>query len=70
LGQPFLSNCQVARFGASTGLGYDGGAGKPGDVKGQYSWHAQLIEEAPDHTWATVRIWNAKFEVFLPLVRK
>jgi immune inhibitor A len=33
-------------------------SGNPGDVGGQYGWHVQLIEEAADHTWAKVRIWN------------
>ena len=43
----------------ATGLGYDGGTGNPGDVNGQYGWHVQVIAEAADHTWATVKIWNA-----------
>ena len=46
-------------FGVNTGLGYDGGTGNPGDVNGQYGWHVQLIEEAADHTWGKVKIWNA-----------
>ena len=25
----------------------------------QYGWHVQLIEEASDHTWGKVKIWNA-----------
>jgi immune inhibitor A len=33
--------------------------GNPGDVNGQYGWHVQVIAEAADHTWATVKIWNA-----------
>ena len=42
-----------------TGLGYNGGTGNPGEVNGQYGWHVQVIEEAADHTWAKVKIWNA-----------
>ena len=45
-------------FGANTGLGYDGGTGNPGDIDAQFGWRADLIEEAPDHTWATVRVYN------------
>jgi immune inhibitor A len=50
-------------LGATTGLGYDGGTGNPGDSMAQYGWHAELIEEASDHTWATVRIWNSMKEL-------
>jgi hypothetical protein len=46
-------------FGTGIGLGYYGGTGNPGDVNGQYGWHVQLLQEAADHTWATVKIWNA-----------
>lgn len=46
-------------LGAGTGLGYDGGSGNPGDSMAQYGWHVELVEEAEDHTWATVRVWNA-----------
>ena len=30
----------------------------PATVDGQYGWHVQLIEEAADHTWGKVKIWN------------
>jgi immune inhibitor A len=48
-------------FGPVNGLalGYSGGTGNPGDVYGQYGWHVQVLQEATDHTWATVKIWNA-----------
>jgi hypothetical protein len=45
------------------GLGYDGGTGNPGDDGTQYGWHVELIEEAADHTWATVRVWNSMLEL-------
>jgi hypothetical protein len=50
-------------LGPGTGLGYDGGSGNPGDSLAQYGWHVQLIDEAADHTSATVRIWNSMYEV-------
>jgi immune inhibitor A len=50
---------QVLCYSYATGLGYDGGTGNPGDINGQYGWHVQVIQEAADHTWATVKIWNA-----------
>ncbi len=49
---------QVLCYSYATGLGYDGTTGNPGDVNGQYGWHVQLINEATDHTWATVKVWN------------
>jgi len=39
-------------------LGYTGGNGNPGDVNGQYGWQVELVNEAPDHTWATVKVSN------------
>jgi immune inhibitor A len=45
-------------YGAGVGLGYYGGSGNPGEVGGQYGWHVQLVEEAADHTWGKVKIWN------------
>ena len=50
---------QVLCYSYAAGLGYNGGTGNPGDVNGQYGWHVQLIEEAADHTWGKVKIWNA-----------
>ena len=47
-------------LGLNTGLGYDGGLGDPAEVSGQYGWHVEVIEEAADHTWAKVRVWNSK----------
>jgi immune inhibitor A len=35
-----------------------GGTGNPGDDGVQYGWHVELIEEAADHTWGRVRIYN------------
>lgn len=49
-------------FGQNTGLGYDGGTGNPGDVFGQYGWHVQVLEEAEDHSWARVRVWNSLYD--------
>lgn len=45
-------------YGSGTGLGYNGGTGNPGDHDVQYGWRVELIQEAADHTWATVRIYN------------
>jgi immune inhibitor A len=50
-------------LGSGVGLGYTGGTGNPGDSLAQYGWHVELIEEAADHTWATVRIWNSMYEL-------
>ncbi len=41
----------------------EAGSGNPGDDDVQYGWHVELIEEAEDHTWATVRIWNSRKEL-------
>ncbi len=49
--------------GAGVGLGYNGGNGNPADVDGQYGWHVELVQEAADHTFGTVRIWNSKYAV-------
>jgi hypothetical protein len=40
-----------------------GGTGNPADDDVQYGWHVQLLEEAADHTWAKVRIWNSMWAV-------
>ncbi len=45
-------------FGSGTGLGYMGGTGNPGDHDIQYGWRVEVVDEASDHTWATVRIYN------------
>jgi hypothetical protein len=55
-----VNNAQVLCYSYPAGLGYDGGNGNPSEVNGQYGWHVELIEEAADHSWATVRIWNAR----------
>ena len=62
---PYLSGDFAGFLGCylSTGLGYDGGTGNPGDSIAQYGWHVELIDEAADHTWATVRIWNSMYEL-------
>ena len=39
------------------------GSGNPGDDDAQYGWHVELIEEAEDHTWGKVRIWNSRKEL-------
>jgi immune inhibitor A len=54
-----LPDGRVASYGRlPDGLGYAGGTGNPGDANIQYGWRAELIAEAADHTWATVRIHN------------
>jgi len=70
---PFRFDCSIITSGPytgylgcyylSTGLGYDGGTGNPGDYYGAYGWHVKLLEEAADHTWARVRIWNSQKEL-------
>src|SRR5690606_7274808 len=30
---------------------------------GQYGWHVELIDQADDNTWGTVRIWNSMYAV-------
>jgi immune inhibitor A len=58
-------------FGPNAGLGYNGTWGAPGIVQGEYGWHIKILEEAPDHTWAKVQIWNAPAPmVYMPIVRK
>ena len=44
-------------LGASTGLGYDGGTGNPGDIGAQYGWHVEILDQTASQ--ATVRVWNA-----------
>lgn len=39
------------------------GPGNPGDDNVQFGWHVELIEEATDHTWATLRVWNSMKEL-------
>jgi hypothetical protein len=47
-------------LGPGVGLPYAGSDGNPAENYGaQYGWHVQLVEEAADHTWAKVRIWNS-----------
>ncbi len=41
------------------------GTGNPGDDDVQYGWHVELVEEAEDHTSATVRIWNSRKELIV-----
>jgi immune inhibitor A len=55
-------------LGNDTGLGYEGGVGSPGQVDGQYGWVVELIEEATDHTTATVRVYNDPSEFMYQLV--
>lgn len=49
-------------YGYGAGLGVDGSSGNPGDFEGNLGWHVQILEEAPDHSWARVRVWNAKYD--------
>jgi hypothetical protein len=49
---------QVLCYSYATGLGYNGGTGNPGDHDIQYGWRVELIQEAADHTWAKVRVYN------------
>lgn len=68
---PFRYHCSILTSGSyagylgcywfPSGLGYNGSTGDPAEVDGQYGWHVQLLEESPDHTWATVRIWNSMY---------
>jgi immune inhibitor A len=63
LSGPYTGYLGCYWLGAATGLGYDGGTGNPGDSfvngsSGAYGWRVELIEEAPDHTWGKVRIYN------------
>ena len=39
------------------------GSGNPGDDEAQFGWHARLVGEATDHTWAKLRIWNSLKEL-------
>ncbi len=63
----FRMNCvstntgRLSCYGYGAGLGYAGGTGNPGDSNVQYGWHVDLIEEAADHTWGKVRIWNSQY---------
>ncbi len=50
-------------LGSGVGLGYNGGNGNPADVNSQYGWHVELVDEAADHTWGKVRIWNSQHAV-------
>ena len=52
------------------GLGYSGGTGNPREAGAQYGWRVQLLDEAPDHTWARVRVYNAFSQLWLPVILK
>ena len=59
------STCGAGWYGYWYPPAYDANnTGNPGDVDAQYGWRVELIEEAVDHTWATVRVYNlaASFE--------
>jgi hypothetical protein len=63
LSGPYTGYLGCYWLGPTTGLGYDGGTGNPGDYDGQYGWHAQVLEQAADGSRARVRIWNSLYEV-------
>ena len=70
-GTPILSGPYAGMMSAwafANGLGYDGGTGNPRSVKGQYGWHVQIISQT--NMTATVRIWNAPYSVWLPVIVK
>jgi hypothetical protein len=58
----------MSAWSYAAGLGYDGGTGNPRSVKGQYGWHVQIISQT--NMTATVRIWNAPYSVWLPVIVK
>lgn len=50
----------LACYWFAGGVGQAGTAsGNPAEVDAQYGWHAEVVSEATDHTWAKVRIWNS-----------
>ncbi|MBC8422396.1 MAG: immune inhibitor A, partial [Chloroflexi bacterium] len=69
LSGPYTGYLSCYWLGADTGLGYDDGTGNPGDYAGQYGWHVVLIEEAADHTWGRVRIYNDQAEPIISEVK-
>ena len=54
----------------ASGLGYNGGTGNPGDYALQYGWRVEVVQEAADHTWATVKISFAPYSARVPLLFK
>ena len=66
---PFRFDCAINAAGLlgcywyPSGTGYDGGSGNPAESDSQYGWHVELVDEAADHTTATVRIWNSMYAV-------
>lgn len=54
---------RIACYGYGSGLGVNGGTGNPGDTDAQFGWHVEVTEEAADHTWAKVKVWNSMIEV-------
>jgi len=65
---PYAGYLSCYWFGSGVGLGYEGGTGNPGEVDGQYGWVVELIEEAADHTWGKVRVYNDPSEFMYQLV--
>ena len=45
---------RLSAYWYSSGLGYDGSAGNPGDVGGAYGWYVQILDQSP--TQATLLI--------------
>jgi hypothetical protein len=37
-------------------------SGQPGSTSVQFGYHFQVIEQAPDGTWGSVRLWNRAYE--------
>ena len=72
-GTPILSGDYAGMMSAwrlATGLGYDGGTGDPGDDSLNYGWRVELVQEAADHTWGTVKIYYAPYSVRVPILGK
>ncbi len=65
-GTRFRFGCSLNSIGQNlcyaygSGIGFDGGSGNPGDVMGQYGWHAQILDQTL--FTATVRVWNSMLE--------
>jgi immune inhibitor A len=69
-GSTFRDYCYIgwtgsyyALYCAATPMSMNGGNGNPADVDGQYGWHVEVVDEATDHTWGKVRIWNSQYAV-------
>jgi len=45
----------------SSGLGYDGTTGNPGDMGGEYGWKVKILKQ--DQNTAKIRIWNSRYAI-------